>query len=79
MEVPRLRQVREGKLLTQQELARKAQMSVTTISFAERGIRDVRISSVRRLAEALGVPAAELLGRDDTLDGAAPVQEGAGR
>ncbi len=67
MQVPRLREVRERRLVTQVELARKAQMSVATVNFAERGLRDVRISTVRRLAAALGVPATDLM---------APAQEG---
>ena len=71
MQVPRLRAVRERRLLTQGELAHRAKMSVVTVNHAERGLRNVRVSTVRRLAEALGVPAAELLGGNDRPEEAA--------
>ncbi len=61
MRIPRLRQVREGKLVTQEALAHRARMSVTTVNYVERGLREARISTVKRLAEALDVPATELM------------------
>ncbi len=70
MKVPQLREARERKLLTQHALARKAQMSVVTVNHVERGLREARVSTVRRLAEALGVPATDLM---------APAEEGEGQ
>ncbi len=65
MQVPRLREVRERQLLTQDALARRARMSVATVNHVERGLRSARISTVRRLAEALGVPATALMAAVD--------------
>ena len=63
MEVPRLRATRLAAVLTQAELAAKAGVSETTVVTAERG-RKVRISTVRKLAAALGVEPRELLGHE---------------
>ncbi len=56
----RLRELREDALLSQRDLAERAGVSQTTIVHAEQG-RDVRFVTVRKLAEALGVPAEELV------------------
>ncbi len=55
MELPNLRRVREGKLLTQRELAASAGLTQATVQRIESGATRARISTVRRLAEALGV------------------------
>jgi len=60
MKLPRLKQVRESKLLTQKELAAKVGIGEISISRIERG-GDARISTVRLLAEALGVEPTELM------------------
>lgn len=57
----KLREVRERELLTQEELAQRAGMTQTTISALELGKQEARISTVRRLAAALGVEPKELL------------------
>jgi DNA-binding XRE family transcriptional regulator len=57
--VPRLRRVRDQRALTQEELAWRAGVSRTTVMRAERG-EDIRQSSVRKLARALGVSPATL-------------------
>jgi transcriptional regulator with XRE-family HTH domain len=57
----RLREVRERKLLTQQELADRSGLTQTTISAIEVGKHEPRISTIRRLAAALGVEPEELV------------------
>lgn len=57
----KLRQVRERLFVTQQELAEKAGMTEATISRIENGLHEPRISTVRRLADALGVLPEELV------------------
>lgn len=56
----RLRQLREGKGLTQEALASAAGLHRTHVSLIERGKRVVRLETVERLALALGVDVAEL-------------------
>ena len=57
----RLREVRERKLMTQEELAVCSKLTQTTISALELGKQSPRITTVRRLAEALGVEPDELI------------------
>lgn len=57
----KLREVRERKLLTQDELAARSGITQTSISAIEVGKHEPRISTVRRLAAALGVEPEELL------------------
>ncbi len=66
MEVHRLRAVRRRRLLTQEELAAKAGVGVATIIRLEDG-KPGRISTIRKLAQALDVTADELLG--ETMEG----------
>ena len=51
----RLRQVRERKALTQEELAAKAGITRTALSRLESGAAEPRPSTVRKLAAALSV------------------------
>lgn len=60
VELPRLKMIREKRLLTQGELATKSDVSVVTIARLEGGKHRARFSTVRRLAAALDV-APELL------------------
>jgi transcriptional regulator with XRE-family HTH domain len=53
--VPSLRRIRESRFLTQDELAERAHLNVMTISDLERGAREARLRTIRKLAEALGV------------------------
>ena len=57
----KLRDLREAQLMTQQMLADKAEIAIGVISNAERG-RGINLSSIRKIADALGVPAGELMG-----------------
>ena len=64
MEVPKLRAARLAAVLTQAELAAKAGVAEATVVSAEHG-KKVRISTVRKLAAALGIEPQELLGPED--------------
>ncbi|MDP9358887.1 MAG: helix-turn-helix domain-containing protein [Chloroflexota bacterium] len=57
----RLREWRERRLLTQRELAEKVGMSVGQINRIERGVHRPRLSTVRKLTEALSVSADEII------------------
>lgn len=63
MQVPSLRCLRQRRLLTQAELAKKAGVGLSTVIRLERG-EPGRISSIRKLATGLDVTADELLGSD---------------
>jgi transcriptional regulator with XRE-family HTH domain len=62
MELPGLRAARLRRLLTQRELAATAGLTQATVQRIETGQQRARISTVRRLAEALGVDPRELIG-----------------
>ena len=58
----RLKHWREKKGLTQEALARKADISYNTIIKLETGgIKDPRVSTITKLAQALGITVNELL------------------
>jgi transcriptional regulator with XRE-family HTH domain len=57
-----LRRLRDERELTQEELAERSGVQAGEISRIERGQRDPRVSTVIRLAKALRVPPARLLG-----------------
>lgn len=54
----RVRQLREERRLTQDQLAEKIERSVDAISALERGVMLPSLNTVERLAEALHVPMA---------------------
>lgn len=56
----RVREIRVLKGLSQEELARLAMIDRTYIGGIERGERNAGIKNVWRIADALGVPAADL-------------------
>ncbi len=58
----KLKAVRESQFLTQQDLADKSGVSRVTINRLERGNVDARFSTVRKLAAALEVEPAQLVG-----------------
>jgi transcriptional regulator with XRE-family HTH domain len=66
MQLTRLRELRQRAFLTQAELGQKAGMSETTINRLEMGKNSARISTVRRLADVLGVTPAELVGTESS-------------
>jgi transcriptional regulator with XRE-family HTH domain len=47
--------------LTQEALGERSNMHPVEVGRAERGVRDLRLSTVVKLAHGLGVPASELL------------------
>ncbi len=57
----RAAQLREGRNLTQEDLAHKAGLSTKTISRFENGRHEGRADTTRRIAEALGVDQTELV------------------
>ncbi len=64
----RIRTARKRAGLSQEAVARRADMSVKGMGDIERGdIPDPHISSLRKIADALGVPVGELLGESVPL------------
>ena len=61
----RLRQAREAKRLTLEELAAKTKLNMSTISRLEREPRDPRTSSLGKLADALEVSVGFLMATED--------------
>lgn len=57
----RIRQVRERLFVTQAELAERTGISEATLSRIENGLQRPRISTVRKIATALGVQPGELV------------------
>lgn len=57
----RIRAKRESKGLLQRELAATADLPLRTIGRIERGEVDVRLSTLAKIALALGVPLKELM------------------
>ena len=58
--LPRLKEIRKRKFLSQEELARRANMSESKINRLEQGVQLARYVTVRKLAGALGVEPEEL-------------------
>jgi len=57
----KLRRLRVGQALSQQELERMTGIAQSTISNLELGNRPARLSTIRKLAEALNVEPTELM------------------
>lgn len=55
-----LRHLREGRGVTQEEVAHRAGLTVTAVARVERGRTDPAWSTVRRIADALDMSLAEL-------------------
>ena len=56
----RVRALRESRNLSQESLAEIAELHRTYVSSVERGQRNIGLDNIFSLADALGVPAAEL-------------------
>jgi transcriptional regulator with XRE-family HTH domain len=67
----RLRQAREMRQLSQAELAERAKLQPSAVSHFETGTRRPSFDNLRRLADALTVSTDYLLGRSDSISGAA--------
>ncbi len=57
----KLRQLREARFLSHRDLAKRANVSPTTVLNLEAGKVEAQRRTVRKLAEALGVDPAELV------------------
>ncbi len=57
----RLREVRERLFITQAELSQRTGIAEATLSRIENGLQRPRISTVRKIADGLGVAADELV------------------
>jgi len=64
MELPGLRAFRLRRLLTQADLASRVNMTPASISRIETGATKARISTVRRIAEALDADPGDLLSKN---------------
>lgn len=71
IDTQKLRHLRDENVLSQRELARQANVAFGTVWRLENGFPDARQSTIRKLAEALGVEPRELLA-------ATPKREAAG-
>lgn len=56
-----LRRLREAAGITQMDLADRCEMHFTAISRLERGLRDPRLTTLVKLARALGVAVTDLV------------------
>jgi transcriptional regulator with XRE-family HTH domain len=61
VKLPRLRSIRERQALNQRELAEKAGLTPASLSRIETGTQEPYMSTVRKLAKALGVEPADLM------------------
>jgi transcriptional regulator with XRE-family HTH domain len=69
----RIREVRNRAQMSQEELARRAGMSLNGVAILERGVRkDPHVSTLSKLAEALDVPVIELLEETSSPKALAP-------
>ena len=64
VDTEKLRRLRRQAALSQRELAERASTTQETISRLERGHHAARGSTLRRLAEVLGVKPRELMGEE---------------
>ena len=65
----KLREVRERLFVTQADLAQRTGIAEATISRLENGAQRPRISTVRKIAEALNVAPEDLVIWDDETEG----------
>ena len=56
----KVKKFREHRKMSQYELARKAQLDVTTVNEVEKGNRDPLLKTIWRLSNALGVKISQL-------------------
>lgn len=61
----RVRTVREARGLTQKELAQRVGITQGALSNYERGKRDMAVSTVIAIAEALDVPVSQIVGEKE--------------
>ncbi|HZF56899.1 MAG TPA: helix-turn-helix transcriptional regulator [Rubrobacter sp.] len=76
MDLPRLRLVRQGAVMSQEELAERSGVARDTISKLETGRRGAYPSTIRKLAASLDVQPQMLMGGVEYLDDGPAVQPG---
>jgi transcriptional regulator with XRE-family HTH domain len=64
VDVQKLKNLREDRVLSQRELAREADLAYGTVWRIENGFPQARPSTIRKLAAALGVEPRELAKRE---------------
>lgn len=64
VDVRKLRDLREDRVLSQRELARMASLAYGTVWRIENGFPEARTSTIRKLAGVLGVEPRELVKRE---------------
>lgn len=69
MKLPRLKEWRERRAMTQTDLAEAAGVSQDGVSKIERGVRGCQPNTAKRLAVALGVPVGELVAPPEVVAG----------
>jgi transcriptional regulator with XRE-family HTH domain len=74
MDLPRLRRVRQGAVMSQEELAERSGVARDTISKLETGRRGAYPSTIRKLAAGLEVQPQMLMGGVEYLDEAPEVE-----
>jgi len=57
----RVRELRRAQNMAQDDLAEKAGLHRTQIGHVEQGTRDLRLSTLQKVASALGIDAGELI------------------
>jgi transcriptional regulator with XRE-family HTH domain len=65
VDVTKMKELREEKVLSQRELASMAGLTQMTVWRIENGYRDARPGTIRKLAVALGVEPKELVKKED--------------
>jgi transcriptional regulator with XRE-family HTH domain len=65
--LPYLKAWRMNKLIAQNELAQRTGLARATLARAERGDEVVNFANIRKLAEALGITAEDLLYHDPDM------------
>ena len=60
----KLKRLREDRVLSQRELAREAELAQGTVWRIENGFSEVHPSTIRKLAEVLGVEPRELVRKE---------------
>jgi transcriptional regulator with XRE-family HTH domain len=61
IDVQKLKRLREDRVLSQRELARMAHLAYGTVWRLENGFPEARTSTIRKIAEVLGVEPRELV------------------
>ncbi len=65
-----LKALRKAQQLTQEQLAEKATLHINYISAVERGLKNISIVNIEKLAKALGVTMTVLVDESDARPGA---------